>query len=126
MSVLSNRFLRLSETMVSKFGVVSQWILVKKQAVSPEDDPTSYSEVTISETAVNLAIISWKESDYDGKTIKVGDKAAVMPATVGYPIPEVGDVLQSTVDSTTYRIVAPLHIFSVNGMTVSYKLNLRG
>ena len=126
MSVLSNRFLRLSETMVSKFGVVSQWILVKKKAVSPEDDPTSYSEVTISETAVNLAIISWKESDYDGKTIKVGDKPAVMPAPVGYPIPDVGDVLQSTVDGTTYRIVAPLHIFSVNGMTVSYKLNLRG
>ena len=126
MSVLSNRFLRLSETMVSKFGVVSQWILVKKNAVSPEDDPTSYSEVTVSETAVNLAIISWKESDYDGKTIKVGDKPAVMPATVSYPIPEVGDVLQSTVDGTTYRIVAPLHIFSVNGLTVSYKLNLRG
>lgn len=126
MSTLSNRFLKLSEKMVSKFGVDSQWTLVKKKSVSTEDDPTSYSEVTESETAVSLAIVSWKESDYDGKTIKVGDKPAIMPAAEGYPVPEVGDVLRSSVDGSTYRIVAPLKIFSVNGITVSYKINLRG
>lgn len=126
MSTLSNRFLKLSEKMVSKFGVDSQWTLVKKKSISTENDPTSYSEVTESETTVRLAIISWKESDYDGKTIKVGDKPAIMSATKGYPVPEVGDILRSTVDASTYRIVAPLKIFSVNGITVSYKINLRG
>lgn len=126
MTALSNRFLNLAKKMVSKFGVDSQWTLVKKKSVSTENDPTSYSEVTESETTVSLAIISWKESDYDGKTIKVGDKPAIMPASEGYPVPEVGDVLSSTADGTTYRIVAPLKIFSVNGVVVSYKLNLRG
>lgn len=125
MTKLSDRFLSLAERMVSKFGVTSQWLLIKKTTTDVEGDPTSCIAEETS-TLVDLAIIAWKERDYDGKTIKIGDKPAIMPASVGYPVPMIGDVLESVVDGTRFRIIASSKIYSVNGITVAYKLNLRG
>lgn len=126
MSILSNKFTELAGKMVAKFGVVSQWELVQKTSVSAEDDPTSYSESEETATLVDVAIASWKESDYDGTTIQVGDKIGYIPAKSNYPVPSVGDTLVSTADNTNYRIVAPLTLLAVNGITCAYKLNLRG
>lgn len=126
MTKLSDRFLRLADRMVGKFGVTSAWKLIQTVSFSSEDDPTAYEESEKSEILVDLAVVTWKESDYDGKTVVVGDKPAIMPAKSGYPIPSIDDVLESVTDGTRYRIVAPIKIFSVNGITVAYKLNLRG
>ena len=126
MSTLSNKFTQLAQKMVAKFGVVSQWELVQKTSVSSEDDPTAYEESDETATLVNVAIASWKESDYDGQTIQVGDKIGFIPATSGYPVPRIGDVLVSPADNTRYRIVAPLTVLAVNDVTCAYKVNLRG
>lgn len=126
MSILSDKFTKLAEKMVAKFGVVSQWELVQKTSVSTEDDPTSYSESEETVTLVDVAVASWKESDYDGTTIQIGDKIGFIPAKSSYPVPSVGDTLVSPTDGTSYRVVAPLTVLAVNGMTCAYKLNLRG
>ena len=126
MSILSDKFTKLAEKMVAKFGVVSQWKLVHKTSVSTEDDPTAYSESEETVVFVDVAVASWKESDYDGTTIQIGDKVGYIPAKSTYPVPSVGDTLVSPADNTNYRIVAPLTVLAVNGVTCAYKLNLRG
>lgn len=126
MSTLSNKFTVLAQKMVAKFGVVSQWELVQKTSVSTEDDPTAYSESEEIVTLVDIAVASWKESDYDGQTIQVGDKIGFIPATSGYPVPRIGDVLVSPAGDSRYRVVAPLTLLAVNGITCVYKVNLRG
>lgn len=126
MSTLSNKFTQLAQKMVAKFGVVSQWELVQKTSVSSEDDPTAYEESVETVTLVDVAVASWKESDYDGKTIQIGDKIGFIPAKLTYPVPSVGDVLVSPADNTRYRIVAPLSVLAVNDVTCAYKVNLRG
>lgn len=126
MSTLSNKFTQLAQKMVAKFGVVSQWELVQKTSVSSEYDPTAYEESDETATLVNVAIASWKESDYDGKTIQIGDKIGFLPAERTSPVPRIGDVLVSPADNTRYRIVAPLTVLAVNDVTCAYKVNLRG
>lgn len=127
MTKLSDNFLKLAEDMVRQFGETSRWKLIKVERISPEDDPTAYEEEQeVTERFVDLAIISWKESDYNGETIRIGDKPAIMPATKGYPVPSIGDIFESFPAGVRYRVIATSKIFSVNGITVAYKLNLRG
>lgn len=126
MSILSTKFLSVANKLIAKFGVISQWKLVHKESVSLEDDPTAYPQFDETETVIDIAIANWKESDYDGKTIQIGDKVGYIPAKSDYPVPAIGDIVVSPSSFTTYRIVAPLTILAVNDSNVVYKVNLRG